>query len=212
MPPNVIGWAVYEDQFADRSGVEVFAEGDYVVPRRFFGTWTAAGVTEAFEVEVDRGRFLFRQLVERRSGFKTEPFELDHEHIKFVLNLALVISGFVAVKVRQTTRGLEVELARRDTKKGDKKGYQGWFDAYTAQAKPHKPQRGRPLEPEHFERVAEVYRAAIFARRSPTRAVSKTFDVPHSTAARWVMEARKGGHLLPAPARGQPGEKRDTNG
>jgi hypothetical protein len=43
--------------------------------------------------------------------------------------------------------------------------------------------------------VAEVYRAAHGAGEFPTVAVSGHFEVSHSTAARWVVEARRAGHL-----------------
>jgi len=203
---TTIAWATYDDQFADPSGAAEFAGGDYVVPRGFFGTFAAPGLDGAFEAEVDRGRFLFRQLVQRM-GPGTQPFELDDEHSSLVLEMVKVISGFVAFTVRQTRAGIKVDFARRD-----RAGSEGWFDAYLAEVKPHKAQRGRRLEPAHFEQVAEAYRVAVQGAVPPTKAVADKFDVPYSTAGRWVMEARRRGFLAPAPAPGQPGEKRDNDG
>jgi len=203
-PPTTLAWAIYEDQFDDPSGVSVFAGGDYIVPRRFFGTYSYPGIDLAFEVEVDQGRFLFRQLVERLKS-NTHPFELDDEHNRLVLEMVKELSGFVAVTVRQTRTGIKVELARRD-----RAGAEGWFDAYLSEVKPHKAQRGRRLEPAHFEQVADTYRVAVQGGAPPTQAVTDKFQVPYSTAGRWVMEARRRGFLAPAPAPGQPGEKRDT--
>lgn len=89
----------------------------------------------------------------------------------------------------------------------DRAGVEGWFDAYRESVKHHRPQRGKRLPDEHFEQVADVYRAATFARQNPTRAVSDAFAAKYSTAARWVMVAREKGFLGPAPAPGLPGEK-----
>lgn len=59
-------------------------------------------------------------------------------------------------------------------------------------------QRRRRVTPELLAKVAEVYRAAYSAGQSPTQAVAETFEVSHSTAGRWVVEARKAGTLGPA--------------
>jgi len=57
--------------------------------------------------------------------------------------------------------------------------------------------------PEHYQQVAEVYDEAIEAGYPPTQSVAETFDVPYTTAARWVRRTRALG-LLPPPAPGQP--------
>ena len=59
---------------------------------------------------------------------------------------------------------------------------------------PISPRRNR-LTPEHLARVAEVYRTAWQAGEPPTKAVAQSFEVSHSTAARWVGAARKAKHL-----------------
>lgn len=56
---------------------------------------------------------------------------------------------------------------------------------------------------EHYEQVAEVYDEAIDAGDPPTLAVAESFDVPYTTAARWVRRCRALG-LLPPPAPGVP--------
>jgi hypothetical protein len=53
----------------------------------------------------------------------------------------------------------------------------------------------RTVSPKHLERVAQTYRADVTG--APTRAVAEAFGVPHSTAARWVLRARKAGQLPP---------------
>lgn len=57
------------------------------------------------------------------------------------------------------------------------------------------PGRRRAITSGHLKQVAEVYRLALDQGQNPTQAVQDKFVVSHSTAARWVMTARKQGHL-----------------
>ena len=57
--------------------------------------------------------------------------------------------------------------------------------------------------PEHYQQVAEVYDEAIDEGDPPTQSVAEAFDVPYTTAARWVRRARALG-LLPPPTPGVP--------
>jgi hypothetical protein len=57
--------------------------------------------------------------------------------------------------------------------------------------------------PEHYKQVAEVYDEALDAGDPPTQSVAEAFDVPYTTAARWVRRARDLG-CLPPPAPGVP--------
>jgi transposase len=41
--------------------------------------------------------------------------------------------------------------------------------------------------------VAEIYRASLVRGQSPLVVIAEKFDVSHSTAGRWVQEARKAG-------------------
>lgn len=67
------------------------------------------------------------------------------------------------------------------------------------------PRRRRIVTPDLLAQVAEVYRAALRDGRPPTAAVAEQFTVSHSTAARWVREARQQQHLGPAQGP-KPGE------
>jgi hypothetical protein len=58
-----------------------------------------------------------------------------------------------------------------------------------------RPQRRRLVTPELLAEVADVYRTALAAGQAPTQAVERHFTTTHSTAARWVREARKAGVL-----------------
>ena len=70
--------------------------------------------------------------------------------------------------------------------------------------------RGRPkgkdtYAPEHWQMVADVYRAAWTAGvRGPTGEVAEHFQIGYSTAATWVSRCRSKG-LLPPTTRGKPG-------
>lgn len=205
-PEATFAVGVYTDELEEASGRAVFASGEYIVPRRFFGIVEGAGVSAAFEVEAERGRFLSRQLVYRADS----PVDLDEELSALLRDMVRVISAFVAIKHRQTRTGLKTEFAVLD--RGAQGGAHGWWDAYFAEAKPHKPQRGRRLEAEHFEKVADAYRVAVQAGIPPTQAIADTFQVPYSTAGRWVMKTRRRGFLAPAPAPGQPGERGVSDG
>jgi len=61
--------------------------------------------------------------------------------------------------------------------------------------------RGVPLTDEHFSRVADAYRAARGAGQAPTKTVAELMGASRSTAAHWVMEARRRGLLGPTRLR-----------
>lgn len=67
------------------------------------------------------------------------------------------------------------------------------------------PRRRRIVTPDHLIQVAEIYRDAMKEGRAPTAAVADHFTVSHSTAARWVREARQQQYLGPAQGP-KPGE------
>ncbi|MGD9701572.1 MAG: hypothetical protein AB7Q42_06035 [Acidimicrobiia bacterium] len=57
--------------------------------------------------------------------------------------------------------------------------------------------RTKPLDQAELEQVADIYRAAWYQGAPPVVAVADALNLPHSTAAKRVMKARKAG-LLPA--------------
>jgi hypothetical protein len=68
-----------------------------------------------------------------------------------------------------------------------------------AQAYPTvRPQRRRRMTRTLLREVADVYRSALAEGEAPTKAVASHFYIAHSTAARWVGQARKLGELAPA--------------
>jgi len=67
-----------------------------------------------------------------------------------------------------------------------------------AALRPLKPGRSPLYPPQHFANVAGVYlRAVGEGSRRPTAHVGVTWQVSRSTAAKWVMEARRLGYLEP---------------
>jgi hypothetical protein len=65
--------------------------------------------------------------------------------------------------------------------------------------------RGRGYGDEFYERVATSYRDALRRGERPVEALRLEANVPRSTAARWVKEARRRGLLGQAPAPGKAG-------
>lgn len=60
------------------------------------------------------------------------------------------------------------------------------------------PPRGEDETPDDFyARVADFYRAAMVSSGEPTKSLARIAEVPPTTAARWVREARARGHLDP---------------
>lgn len=54
-----------------------------------------------------------------------------------------------------------------------------------------------------YTRVGQVYRLLADTYGTPVKDMASLAGVPHSTAARWVREARRRGHLEPAAKRGK---------
>jgi hypothetical protein len=63
----------------------------------------------------------------------------------------------------------------------------------------------------HLQQVAETYREAWQTGEPPTQAVALHYGVSHSTAARWIGQARNHGHLGP-PAPGGRGGEAESDG
>ena len=68
--------------------------------------------------------------------------------------------------------------------------------------------RSRGHGPDHWLKVAAIYREAYGLRSArkrggPTTAVAQAFNVPYSTAARWVSRCRNEFGLLPKTKKGQ---------
>jgi hypothetical protein len=182
-----------------------FAEfGSYIVPSRFFAiVYDGDSAPVSFEAGFELGQVIFHQLVLRQDSAR-DISRSGREFARSLENLVVTVSSLLAQCLRQTTEGVVGKMVIRD-----RSGIEGWFAAYQDEVKPVPPQRGKELGDEHWEKVAEVYRAALMAGKNPTQAVADTFQRPYSTAARWVLRARKAGKLGPPPAPGQPGEKRD---
>jgi hypothetical protein len=61
----------------------------------------------------------------------------------------------------------------------------------------HVPRRGKRLDDEHYQHVAEIYLDARTRGAPPTDTVARRMYTARSNAGRWVMEARRRGHLPP---------------
>jgi hypothetical protein len=56
-----------------------------------------------------------------------------------------------------------------------------------------------------YERVAEAYRTAVKTKKPPNQTIAEANDVPTTTVARWVREARTRGILEPSGGKGRKG-------
>jgi hypothetical protein len=61
---------------------------------------------------------------------------------------------------------------------------------------------GRRLDDRFFENVGRAYRGAVIRGLSPRKTLAADTGVAPDTVARWVLEARRRGHLPP----GEPGK------
>jgi hypothetical protein len=101
-----------------------------------------------------------------------------------------------AVGVRATAQLLESHPEHAD---GIREHAREIRDLHAARALPvARPQRRRAVTGELLRQVAAVYRKAVTDGEPPTTTVAGHFGVSHSTAARWVGQARKAGALGPA--------------
>ncbi|MFG3110567.1 hypothetical protein [Streptomyces tendae] len=64
-----------------------------------------------------------------------------------------------------------------------------------------KPRKRFKITISHLREVARIYREAAEEGRPPTREVAELFQVAHSTAAKWVGQARREGVLSPVQER-----------
>ncbi len=58
---------------------------------------------------------------------------------------------------------------------------------------------------ETLQLVARIYRVALLMGKPPVKIIEEWFELPRSTAGRWVTAARKKGFLEPAAGPGKPG-------
>jgi hypothetical protein len=75
------------------------------------------------------------------------------------------------------------------------------FDAFRKVSR----QQGKALPDEHYQQVAEVYKAAVDRRQAPLKAVEDHWNVSRAGAAKYVKRARELGFLGWPERRGVPG-------
>jgi hypothetical protein len=95
-------------------------------------------------------------------------------------------------------RTLPLVALKRIAIQGAQKGARGALAAAMQHHGQPTAGRGVPLPDDHYEAVAEVYRAAVAAGEHPRKAVMLTWDVSRATATIWNREARRRGLLPPA--------------
>jgi hypothetical protein len=180
------------------------------------GGWLAVDLagSEQLAVQVrldETGRFRIHQLHLRDNGEPVSADRLRALRLAGIEGLLNLPAEHAAIQARldnppaiDITTALRQFTAPRAGRVFEKSGVSAVRPAASGRA-PSKPSRGY-TDP-FYERVADVYRSAF--RRSggaPVMAVADEWNVPRSTAARWVKEARRRKKLGPAPAPGKKGE------
>jgi hypothetical protein len=165
-----------------------------------------------------------RQLSRRTVRFITTALSRDAEHpdtidIRFATpsgGRPIEVSircghGLLASDIRRLPWTTWITLADETIRTADLlRKFAGQGDLIALEEiKPHRPANRRPgrrgHDDEHYQRVAENYRAAITqGHRNPTAQVAASFVVTRSTAAGWVRACRARGYLPPA-RRGRAG-------
>jgi hypothetical protein len=140
------------------------------------------------ELDHDRQPRPRRVLLETRAGEPQVRMALDDERLVRHVRRALTLARVTAAELDQQQAAAPVEVAGRS---GDP--YAAWRGA-----RPTLP-RGTPLPDAFVRDVAEVYRTALQLGDPPTQTVADVKGgAPRPTAAAWVREARKRGHLAEA--------------
>jgi hypothetical protein len=161
------------------------------------------GTEITFDVETDRGQHRCRQLKITAPDITRETLR----QIPFATYMKRAV-GMVAYKP-QRIEELPEPMANALTEQGlaDRKTFVTIDDGERGELY-RSTRRRRPqsaLTDEHLKKVADEYRSALDDGFSPTETVAYKMNAARSTAARWVMRARKRGFLGPAIP-GRPGE------
>jgi hypothetical protein len=137
-----------------------------------------AGVTVRVEIQLDdRGRPEVQEVRARRRQDIPGP-EITNELLR-----AIPVARLVGIAVTQALYEL------RDGRLQPVNEPTRWAQ------EANRFHRGRPVDPEHLERVAHAYRAAVVSKRPPKQAIAEDFHVSTSTASRYIKAARDGGYL-----------------
>lgn len=123
-----------------------------------------------------------------------------------VENVQITTRGLRRVRVEDAYRA-GVLAAAHHSKHGDPAPMtlEEWDDLWQERPDDLAGAKRPVLNDDHYRDVADIYRQAVSQRRPPTKAVASHWVRHSSTAARWVMEARKRGHLGPT-RQGKAGE------
>jgi hypothetical protein len=115
----------------------------------------------------------------------------------------VAVAELVRLSVEVAAQVLDSELPTRDPETETSGKLRPPTDEETTELRKR---RRRRVDSELLANVAELYREAARVGQAPTQAVADTLGVPRSTAGRYVVRARREGHLGPAPGRRIAGE------
>jgi hypothetical protein len=180
---------------------EWLQRGDFAIPRQFFFLWNVEASSTspriALRIVIERGEPVCDWLsIERRTGGAAiTGTNLRELRLSTLVRAAAQRAGGRVARRRRGSAELRpavfLDAAERER-----------FRETIGEGR-RTPRRGKRLQHNELERVAEVYRLATERGMPPTQAVREAFHVSYPTAGRWVHEARNRG-LLPKTTRGVP--------
>lgn len=196
-PNEEVNWRLLasSDEYVTRNGTDIPSWFDMELSR---DEWPMKVVLSVV-VDTDEGPIIsgIRSAREERHSYQDViKFFRAHTDPQTFLRF---VTAYAAATVA-TGRVLDANFDKLEASGRDLKETAGKLNEHFAErAWPAtKVQRRRRVTRELLGEVAEVYRATHDKGNPPTQAVAEAFNVSHSTAGRWVVEARKAGILGPA--------------
>lgn len=185
----------FSEQTVPRNGVDVPQSFDWIAEHPQWPTGTAAMVTIWVDPNTGPTPVGIRSAGERHIDVR-DILKLLRDTEDFDSMVENIVGGAAATLAFNRATGGKTEFADLTRDEQDHYWQLAARAGITAIAGGSaRPQRRRRMTDELLATVAKVYRAAVKAGGPPTLSVSEHFDIPYSTAGRWVGEARKRGHL-----------------
>jgi hypothetical protein len=173
---------------------------DRAIPSRFYASTKVDGFSVDLTAVVgSRGPGAIEVTVEQRDGGGGPPVTLAV--LRKVTVDQIIRAAVEKVSLPAASAEMETGIPGTFRVKG--------IDAIYGGAGSPAPGRGRDTPAARLARVAEIYRAALSARRPPVKAVAEELPCSRSTAGRLVGLARKAG-LLSETTQGRPGPDAET--
>lgn len=191
--------------------------GEFSLPRHFQAATQLDGLNVRLEIEVDDdGKPCCREIAIRPA--QGDALRLSGETLRKVSDPRLLADAMADAAQKWVLPKKAGTPSFHSGGKGDSADYHytlrpptgaeraSFYEQHAAGAR--RPRRGSPITDDNLKQVSSLYREAIKGGDPPTQTVADAMHVARSTAARWVMAARKRGFLGPAMP-GRAGEREE---